>query len=89
MVPEPLAAYTVTDGDDPRAVSVPPKVDYSDVAKAEAPVAEGAVAAPDECAAVDPYVMVQVLPAVSVSPVTLIVPDDTDKLPEPQLVMVV
>src|SRR5919199_4551357 len=67
-------------GDDPRFVRLPPDVDFCCACHVCAPVVDVAVA-PGPPLAVDPYVIVNVLPAASVKLETVIVCPDTDTLP--------
>ena len=79
-VPDPSAAYTVMLGDDEMFASEPFEVDFSCVVQVCAPVVEVAVA-PGPPLAVDPYVIVKVLPAARVSEETVIVLPATESVP--------
>jgi hypothetical protein len=79
-VPDPSAARTLTLGDVPRLVSVPPAVDFAfdcHVAEPAVPVA----VAPGPPPLVAPYVMVKVEPPASVTPDTVIVCPDAETVP--------
>jgi len=80
IVPEPSPAYTVMLGCDAMSVAVPAEVDFSWVVQVCAPVLDVAVA-PGPPLAVDPYVIVTVEAAASVSDETVIVWPDTDTVP--------
>jgi hypothetical protein len=67
-------------GDDAMLVSVPLAVDFSCVVQVCAPVLAGAVA-PGPPLPVSPYVIVNVLPAASVSEETVIVLPATERVP--------
>ena len=79
-MPPPSAAYTVMLGDVAMLVSVPPAVDLACVVQVCAPVEVAVAPAPPP--AVDPYVIVTVLPAASVSEETVIVLPATETVPE-------
>ena len=81
IVPEPSAAYTVMLGEEAMFVSEPPEVDFSCVVHVCEPVVEVAVA-PGPPLAVDPYVIVNVDAAASVSDETVIVWPETESVPE-------
>ena len=81
IVPPPSAAYTVMLGDVAMFVSVPPAVDFACAVQVCAPVEEVAVA-PAPPPEVDPYVIVTVLPAATVSDETVIVLPATETVPE-------
>ena len=66
-VPDPFAALTVIDGDAPTFVKTPPAVERCCSCHACAPVVAVAVA-PAPPPAFEPYVIVSVEPAVSVTP---------------------
>jgi hypothetical protein len=80
-VPDPSAALTVMLGEAPRLVSEPVDVDFSCACQVCAPGAEVTVA-PGPPLPVSPYVMVEVLPAASVSDETVIVWLATETVPE-------
>jgi hypothetical protein len=80
IVPEPSPALTVMLGWEAMFVSDPAEVDFSCVVHVCAPVEDGAVA-PGPPLAVEPYVIVIVLPAASVSEETVIVLAATDNVP--------
>ena len=77
-VPEPSAALTVTEGEEPRFVSelVEFEVDFSCACQVAAPVDEVAVA-PEPPLLLSPYVIVIVDPPARVTPETVIVWDET------------
>ena len=81
IVPAPSAALTVMLGDDAMLVSVPAEVDFSCAVHVCAPVEEVAVA-PGPPPAVEPYVIVTVFPAATVSEETVIVLPATETVPE-------
>ena len=68
-------------GEEPRFASDPPEVDFSCACQVCAPVLEDAVA-PGPPPAVEPYVIVKVLPAATVREPTVIVLPATDSVPE-------
>ena len=80
-MPDPSAALTVMLGEAPRLVSEPADVDFSCACQVCAPVLEVAVA-PGPPLPVSPYVIVNVLPAASVSDETVIVWLATEIVPE-------
>jgi hypothetical protein len=80
IVPEPSPAFTVMLGCDAMSVSEPAFVDFSCVVQFCAPVVDVAVA-PGPPPLVSPYVMVNVLPAASVSEATVIVLPATLSVP--------
>ena len=80
MVPPPSGAYTVMLGEDARFASVPAPVEASWTCQVWAPVVAVAVA-PGPPPATEPYVIVNVFPAASVSDETVIVPPATVRLP--------
>jgi hypothetical protein len=79
-VPDPSAALTVTLGEEPRLASEPADVDFSCACHVWAPVEDVAVA-PGPPPAVEPYVIVTVLPAARVSDDTVMVWPDTVRVP--------
>jgi hypothetical protein len=80
IVPEPSPALTVMLGCEAMSVSEPLELDFSCVVHVCAPVEDGAVA-PGPPLAVEPYAMVSVFPAASVSDETVIVLDETVSVP--------
>src|SRR5882762_10092278 len=68
-------------GDEPRLVSEPPDVDFACACQVCAPVEEVAVA-PGPPPAVEPYVIVKVFPAASVTDATVMVWPETVSVPE-------
>ena len=68
-------------GDEPRFARLPAEVDFSCACQVCAPADDEAVA-PGPPPAVDPYVIVNVLPAASVTDETVIVCPETETVPE-------